>query len=192
MKFIIFTLSAYLVDETYLLAAEAGMPQLDPKYWFSQGFWLIITFVTLYILIAQLFIPKIKNNIDDRERKIKDDLEKAKSYKENSEIKNKEYEQVIEKSKKEISKMIYDTRKKLEKDIQNKKQIIEKQINDEIKKTENEIKILKQNSLSSIEKISEELTSKIAHEITGEQLNQSSIKAIVSEVTKKNFNKIIS
>ena len=168
------------------------MPQLDPKYWFSQGFWLIITFVMLYILIAKLFIPKIKNNIDDRERKIKDDLEKAKSYKENSEIKNKEYEQVIEKSKKEISKMIYDTRKKLEKDIQNKKQVIEKQINDEIKKTENEIKILKQNSLSSIEKISEELTSKIVHEITGEQLNQSSVKAMVSEVTKKNFNKIIS
>ena len=192
MKFIIFTISAYLADELYLLAAEAGMPQLDPKYWFSQGFWLIITFVTLYFLTAKLFIPKIKNNIDDRERKIKDDLEKAKLYKENSEIKNKEYEQVIEKSKKEISKMIYDTRKKLEKDIQNKKQVIEKQINDEIKKTENEIKILKQNSLSSIEKISEELTSKIAHEITGEQLNQSSIKAIVSEVTKKNFNKIIS
>ena len=192
MKFIIFTISAYLADELYLLAAEAGMPQLDPKYWFSQGFWLIITFVTLYFLTAKLFIPKIKNNIDDRERKIKDDLEKAKLYKENSEIKNKEYAQIIEKSKKEISKMIYDTRKKLEKDIQNKKQVIEKQINDEIKKTENEIKILKQNSLSSIEKISEELTSKIAHEITGEQLNQSSIKAIVSEVTKKNFNKIIS
>ena len=76
--------------------------------------------------------------------------------------------------------------------IQNKKQVIEKQINEEIKKTESEIKILKQNSLSSIEKISEELTSKIVHEITGEQLNQSSIKAIVSEVTKKNFNKIIS
>mgnify|MGYP003326679395 CR=1 FL=1 len=38
-------------------------------------------------------------------------------------------------------------RKKLEKDIQNKKQVIEKQINEEIKKTESEIKILKQNIL---------------------------------------------
>ena len=192
MKFIIFTLSAYLAGETNLLAAEAGMPQLDPKYWFSQGFWLIITFATLYILIAKLFIPKIKNNINDRERIIKEDLEKAKLYKENSEIKNKEYERELEKSKKEISKMIYDTRKKLEKDIQTKKLIVEKQINDEIKKTESEIKTLKQNSLSSIEKISEELTSKIVHEITGEELNQSSIKAIVSDITNKNFNKIIS
>ena len=192
MKFIILTLSAYLAGETYLLTAEAGMPQLDPKYWFSQGFWLIVTFTALYLLISKLFIPKIKNNIDDRERKIKDDLEKAKIYKENSEIKNREYVQVLDKSSKEISKMIYDSRKKLEKDIQIKKQLIEKQINDEIKKTENEIKNFKQSSLSSVEKISEELTSKIIHEITGEQLNQSSVKAIVSDVTKKNFNTIIS
>ncbi len=174
-----------------IFAAEAGMPQLDPKYWFSQAFWLTITFATLYILISKLFIPKIKNNIDDRERKIKDDLEKAQYYKGNSEIKNKEYEKAIEKSNKEISKMINDTRKKLEKDIQIKKQSIEKQINDEIKKTENEIKDLKQNSISSIEKISEELSSKMIKEITGDQLNQSSIKAIVSDITKKNINKII-
>jgi len=192
MKFIIFTISAYLAVITYLFAAEAGMPQLDPKYWFSQGFWLIITFATLYLLISKLFIPKIKNNIDDRERKIKEDLEKAKSYKENSEIKNREYERVIEKSKKDIAKMINDSRKKLDKDIQIKKRSIEKQINDEIKKTENEIETLKKNSLPSIEKISEELTSKIIHEVTGEQLNQSSVKAIVSDVTKKNFNKNIS
>ena len=191
MRLIIFTLSTFLVGKNCLLAAEAGMPQLDPKYWFSQAFWLTITFATLYMLISKLFIPKIKNNIDDRERKIKDDLEKAKYYKDNSEIKNKEYEKAIEKSKKEISKMINDSRKKLEKDIQMKKQSIEKQINNEIKKTENEIKDLKQNSISSIEKISEELSSKMVKEITGEQLNQSSIKAIVSDVTKKNINKII-
>ncbi len=191
MRLIIFTLSALLVGKNCLLAAEAGMPQLDPKYWFSQAFWLTITFATLYILISKLFIPKIKNNIDDRERKIKDDLEKAQYYKGNSEIKNKEYEKAIEKSNKEISKMINDTRKKLEKDIQIKKQSIEKQINDEIKKTENEIKDLKQNSISSIEKISEELSSKMIKEITGDQLNQSSIKAIVSDITKKNINKII-
>ena len=27
-----------------LFAAEVGMPQLDPKYWASQAFWLILIF----------------------------------------------------------------------------------------------------------------------------------------------------
>ena len=30
-----------------LFAAEAGMPQLDPTYWASQAFWLILVFTIL-------------------------------------------------------------------------------------------------------------------------------------------------
>ena len=55
---------------TNVLAAEAGMPQLDPKYWASQSFWLIIIFLSIYLLIGRIFIPKIKNSIDMRESKI--------------------------------------------------------------------------------------------------------------------------
>ena len=32
---------------TDLNAAEAGMPQLDPTYWASQGFWLILIFTVI-------------------------------------------------------------------------------------------------------------------------------------------------
>ena len=37
--------------ETDLFAAEAGMPQLDPTYWASQAFWLILVFTLLYICL---------------------------------------------------------------------------------------------------------------------------------------------
>ena len=49
-----------------LFAAEAGMPQLDPTYWTSQAFWLILVFAILYISIAKFDLPKIKGNLDDR------------------------------------------------------------------------------------------------------------------------------
>ena len=60
-----------------LNAAEAGMPQLDPKYWSSQAFWLILVFTILYFSISKFYLPKIKNNLDDRENRIKDDIEDA-------------------------------------------------------------------------------------------------------------------
>ena len=60
-----------------LYAAEAGMPQLDPKYWASQAFWLILVFTVLYFSISKFYLPKIKNNLDDRENRIKDDIEDA-------------------------------------------------------------------------------------------------------------------
>ena len=43
-------------------AAEAGMPQLDPTYWASQAFWLILIFTILYISISKFYLPKIKDN----------------------------------------------------------------------------------------------------------------------------------
>ena len=59
-----------LTINTNLFAAEAGMPQLDPTYWASQAFWLILVFTILYISISKFYLPKIKINLDDRENKI--------------------------------------------------------------------------------------------------------------------------
>ena len=99
---------ALLAIKTDLFAAEAGMPQLDPKYWASQAFWLILIFTVLYISIAKFYLPKIKNNLDNRENKIKDDLEDANKFKELSEIKFKEYKKILEDAKKEVIKIHID------------------------------------------------------------------------------------
>ena len=104
-----------------LFAAEAGMPQLDPTYWASQTFWLILVFTVLYISISKFYLPKIKNSLDNRENKIKEDLEDANKFKELSEAKLKEYEIILENAKKEVSKIHFESKNILDKDIQSKK-----------------------------------------------------------------------
>ena len=50
---LIFTL---FIINTDLFAAEAGMPQLDPTYWASQAFWLVLVFTNfIYRNIKSLF-----------------------------------------------------------------------------------------------------------------------------------------
>ena len=142
-----------LVIQNDLLAAEAGMPQLDPKYWASQAFWLILVFTILYISVAKFYLPKIKNNLDNRENKIKDDLEDANKFKELSELKLREYEKILEDAKKEVIKIHIDSKNLLDKDIQTKKSAIEKEIEKEIAKAQKEINDLKKNSISDIQKI---------------------------------------
>ena len=174
-----------------LFAAEAGMPQLDPTYWASQAFWLILTFTVLYISIAKLYLPKIKNNLDDRENKIKDDLDAANKFKDLSELKLKEYEKILENSKKEVIKIHLDSKNKLDKDIQTKKNVMDKEIETEITKAQQEINALKKNSILDIQNISKDLASNIIENISGDKLNESSIKATVAEVTKKNIGKYL-
>jgi F-type H+-transporting ATPase subunit b len=174
-----------------LFAAEAGMPQLDPTYWASQAFWLILTFTVLYISIAKLYLPKIKNNLDDRENKIKDDLDAANKFKDLSELKLKEYEKILENSKKEVIKIHLDSKNKLDKDIQKKKDVMDKEIETEITKAQQEINELKKNSILDIQNISKDLASNIIENISGDKLNESSIKATVAEVAKKNISKYL-
>ena len=178
-------------SEVYLLAAEAGMPQLDPTYWASQGFWLILIFTLLYLALSKLFIPKIKNSIDDRENRIKDDLDEAQKLKEVAETKLKEYEISIENAKKDVQKILFESKNKLNSEIQNKKKTFEKEIETEIRNAEKEIESFKKDSLESISKISEEITSKIIENISGEPMNQSSVKATVQESVKKNIGKYL-
>ena len=182
---------AILAIQNSLFAAEAGMPQLDPKYWASQAFWLIIVFSALYIAIAKFYLPKIKNNLDGRENKIKDDLDDANKFKELSELKLKEYEKILESAKKEIIKIHLDSRNALDKDIQTKKTEIEKEIENEILKAQKEIVELKKDSLNDIHKISENIASDIIENISGDKLNESSIKAAVEEVSKKSIGKYL-
>ena len=176
---------------TNLYSAEAGMPQLDPKYWASQAFWLILVFVILYISLSKFYLPKIKSNLDNRENKIKEDLENANKFKEQSEAKLKEYGLILDKAKKEVNKIHFDSKTALDKDIQSKKEVIEKEIEKEILKAQKEISELKKNSISSIQNISENITANIIENISGDKLNESSVKSAVEEISKKNLSKYL-
>ena len=182
---------ALLAIKTNLFAAEAGMPQLDPTYWPSQVFWLIVVFTVLYISIEKFYLPKIKNNLDDRENKIKEDLDSANKFKDLSELKLKEYEKILEDSKKEVIKIHLESKNQLDKTIQGKKDVMDKEIEAEITKAQKEINDLKKDSILDIQNISKDLASNIIENISGDKLNESSIKATVAEVAKKNISKYL-
>ena len=191
MKLFFFVLLANLIMLKNINAAEAGMPQLNPEYWFSQIFWLIIFFIILYLAVSKIYLPKIKNNLDNREKKIRDDLGQAKDLKELSEKKNVEYLQLIEKAKKKIEKNIADSKIEIADKIEKKRENIENEIEVEITKAQKEIAKLKIDSVSDIKKISEDLTSEILEKIIGDKLNNSSVKATVDQITKKELNKLL-
>ena len=183
-KFLILLISPVVTGES-LFAAEAGMPQLDPKYWASQSFWLIIIFLSIYLLIGRIFIPKIKNSIDMRESKIRKDLEEAKVFREEAEKKLKSYKELMETAKIDARRILYESNRSLNEEMQEKKNKIQKEIEKEIYNAENDIKKFKNESLEKVNFISEEIVSSLIKEIFGEDLNRSSIKATVSETIKE-------
>ena len=173
-----------------VFAAESGgMPQLNPEFWISQIFWLTLTFGILYIVLSKLILPKISANLELRKSQIQDNIEAAEKQRKDSESKLKEYDDIILKSKLEAKNIFKDSREKVIKDINNKKETLENQINEEIKKAEKEIEVVKKSAPEKINKIAIEASSELVKKLIGAEINNSSISAIVDDLSKKNGDK---
>ena len=173
-----------------VFAAESGgMPQLDPEFWISQIFWLTFTFGILYLVLSKLILPKISANLELRKSQIQENIEAADKQREDSETKLREYDEIISKSKIDAKKIFIETREKALKDINLKKDVLDGQINEELKKAEIEINSLKKTAPEKINKIAIETSSEILKNLMGAEINNSSISAIVDDLSKKNERK---
>ena len=107
-------------------AESGGMPQLNPEFWVSQIFWLIITFGILYVVLSKLILPKISANLETRKSQILENIEAAEKKREESEQKIEEYEKIVQDSKNEAKNYFKQAREKVLKDIGAKKRSIRK------------------------------------------------------------------
>ena len=170
-------------------AESGGMPQLNPEFWVSQIFWLTLTFGILYIVLSKLILPKISANLELRKSQIQENIEAAEKQRESSDAKLKEYDNIILKSKLEAKNIFRDAREKIIKDINSKKETLDKQIDEEIKKAEQEIEALRKNAPEKIRKIAIETSAQMVKKLIGVETNNSSISAIVNDLSKKNGDK---
>ena len=191
LKKIIFkTIAVYFLSINFIHAAESGgMPQLDPEFWLSQIFWLVITFGILYLVLSKIILPKISSNLELRKSQIQENIEAAEKQRKDSESKLKEYDEIISKSKIYAKNIFKDAREKALKDINFKKETLEKQIEQEIKKAEEEIQKLRKVAPEKINKIAIETSSELLKKIIGAEVNNSSISAIVDDLSKRNGDK---
>ena len=176
---------AYAFNLNWAFGAEGGMPQLNPEFWASQVFWLILIFSSLYVIIWKLFLPKITNSIENRKLKIVNDLNETQKLKDNAEKKLQEYNKIIENSKKDAKKIIEDGKKKWSRESESKKQKFNEEIEKELTNVEKEIKNLKKSSMLAINKIAEDISSEIIKQVVGTEINKSKLSAVVQDISKK-------
>ena len=166
-------------------AEKAGMPQLDTKFWFSQFFWLTITFSILFFLLSKFILPKISANLETRKSQILENITAAEKKREESELKIKEFKEIVEKTEIEAKNYLNDTKKKLAKNIALKKETLEKELTEEIKKVEIEIQELRGKAPDRINKIAVETSADLLQQLIGVEVNSSSISAIVDDLSRK-------
>ena len=171
---------------SYSYGAESGgMPQLDPEFWISQIFWLVISFGFLFIILSRFILPTISDNLERRKSQILENIETAEKQRQESDDNLKEFEKKLNNSRAEAKSLINEAKKKLIEEINNKKELLENEIDKEIKSAEKEIKDLQDNSVTKINQIANETASDLLIQLIGSEVNKSNVSAIVEDLLKK-------
>jgi len=176
---------SFLFSMEAFATESSGMPQLNTEFWISQIFWLTITFGILYVLLSKLILPKISGNLEIRKSQILENIEAAEKQREESELKIQEYEKIVQNSKNEAKNYFNQARQKILKDINLKKETLEKELNVEVQKVEAEIQELRNKAPEKINKIAIETATDLLQHLIGAEVNNSSISAIVDDLSKK-------
>ena len=186
IQFVFFNL--FLIKKVFA-AESGGMPQLNPEFWISQIFWLTITFGILYVVLSKLILPKISANLEIRKSQIVENIEAADKQRKESELKIEEYEKIVQDSKNEAKNYFKQAREKVLKDINFKKDTLDKELSLEIQKAESEIQELRNKAPEKINKIAVDTSADLLHQLIGAEVNNSSISAIVDDLSRKKMDK---
>ena len=92
------------------------MPQLNPEFYLSQLFWLIITFSFLLIFLWKISLPRISAVLEKRESKINNDIITAKKIQTEAEKIQIDINEKLQNTRDQNNEMV----KKLSIDYQNK------------------------------------------------------------------------
>ena len=114
---------------------KIGLPQLDFSTYPSLIFWSIISLTILYFVMSFIITPRISNIFNNREQNIQNNLIKAKSIKEESDLiiqkLSIEQDDARSRARKLIDQSIEETKIVIEK----KESEISKKLNDKINET---------------------------------------------------------
>lgn len=164
--------------------AKPGLPQLDVTTFPSQLFWLLISFVILYIVIARVAAPKIGGVIEERAARIKGDLDRAAAAKRDSEAAVAGYEKALSDARARALKNSDELRNTVQAEINAKNDEAAKQLAADTAKAEARIAEMRKNAMARVGDVAKDAAAEIVSKLTGEAANANELDAAVRNALK--------
>ena len=98
--------------DTAATAEQAGIPQLDFGAFPNQIFWLTVFLVILFLIVSRVVLPRIGGIVDQREKRVRNDLEEAGRLDEQAAKLNQETANRLGKAKLEADAILAEARAK--------------------------------------------------------------------------------
>jgi F-type H+-transporting ATPase subunit b len=157
------------------------MPQLELHDFAPQLIWLVISFVTLYIIMARVALPRIANVLEERRDRIASDLDKAEQLKQKTDEAIAAYEESLAEARNHAHAIAQETREKLSGEVDAEKSVVEKQIAEKTTKAEARIADAKAAALTRVNEMAEDAAEAIVKQLIGGKVTSKEVTQAVSK-----------
>jgi len=155
------------------------MPQLNPEFFVSQLFWLVVTFSFLLVFLWRISLPRIGNVLDKRERKISEDLTAAKELQAEAEKIQDIIEKQLKQARTDASEMIKSSSVSLQEKAQIELTKLDKDLDSKIDQSSKAIEKSKNESVSLIQTQINEITKLTLSKVASFDVSDDEIKSAI-------------
>ena len=158
------------------------MPQLNPEFFISQLFWLVVTFSFLLIFLWRISLPRIGSVLDKRERKISEDLATAKKLQEEAENIQEQIDSQLIQARSQATDILKQTSNSLQNKAEVELENLDKELDLKINESAKTIQKNKKESLENIENQINDITKLTLSKIIKLNISDEEIKKAVKSV----------
>ena len=161
------------------------MPQLDVSGFPSQIFWLVITFVFLWWLMAKIALPKVGLVLEERQNKINDSLDMAENLRIEARSELDAYEIAISAAHDEARKVINDANQEGTQASANQLTEMRILLTNQIAEVETEIESVKEKALEDIGQSAREVAISTLDKLVGIKIAAKPLNAAIDNAITK-------
>ena len=169
-------------------ASGPKLPQLDIETYASQIFWLIVTFIVLYFLVAKIAMPRIAEVLEGRQERIEDDLDKAETLKKEAYLVKVEYEKALSSAREEAHEATRRAQDEIAKHSAEVEALANQKVANMLKDAEDRIEAARTEASSEKETVTDTLEQNVARDIIGDTVK----KLVGINVSPEDVNEAIS
>ena len=163
---------------------KGAFPPFNKTTFASQLFWLVIAFVLLYALMAKLALPRVGAIIENRQKRIADDIADAGKLKTQSDEAIAAYEKALADARARAQTIANETRDKQAAAAEATRKKLEGELNAKLADAEKTIATTKQTAMANVRGIAVDATKAIVERLIGTVPTDSAVDAAVSDALK--------
>ena len=164
------------------------MPQLNPEFFISQIFWLVISFTFLFVFLWRISLPRISNVLEKRSNKINEDIKIAKQYQAEAEEIQTNIDEQLREAKIETANLLKIANQNFLDYTSKELETLDKSLNIKLDEVAATIQKNKEDSLNKINEQIYDITKLTLSKISNIYANDNEIKEVVRNIQQKGIN----